>query len=571
MEERALFAIILSIIIIVLYQYLFIPKPVVKEAPLNEKEVVVAEKVEEDEEEIKGEVLENLIKVQEKRKEREYSVETDKYIMRISNKGGCLTEWKLKEYREEEKYETWPLKMAFWRQIGKSYMNIFKREEDDGEIRPLVDLVPETDLRNKGPLDIKLSSEVQGEERFGEGIYDVDEEEYLDSNNNRVREITMTFLDPQGILLEREMRFYMDSYKIDLNIRMRNVLEKKKQIDYSLFWGPGIGKGEEKSGHHRFVGPVFWIDGKKQRVKPRKIKETMIRDGKIDWIAFEETYFAAAIITSSEASAATIFKNKIGEEERVSIGVKYPARILDSGEEIIDHYEIYIGPKRKEDLEGITPNFAEIIDYGWFSFLARPLIWFLNLSYKYIPNYGIAIIILTIIIKILFWPLTEKSFGSMRDMQKIQPKMSALREKYKSDPAKMNKEIMDLYKKQGVNPLGGCLPMILQIPVFFALFEGLLVAIEMRGAPFMFWIKDLSAMDPLLITPVLMGVTMYIQQKMMPTGMDPKQAKMMNMMPVLFTVFFLGFPSGLVIYWLLNNVLTIGHQYLIQRRPEKAD
>jgi YidC/Oxa1 family membrane protein insertase len=154
----------------------------------------------------------------------------------------------------------------------------------------------------------------------------------------------------------------------------------------------------------------------------------------------------------------------------------------------------------------------------------------------------------------------------MRDMQKIQPKMNALREKYKSDPAKMNKEIMDLYKKQGVNPLGGCLPMILQIPVFFALYEGLLVAIEMRGAPFMLWIKDLSVMDPLLITPLLMGITMYIQQKMMPTGMDPKQAKMMNLMPVLFTVFFLGFPSGLVIYWLLNNVLTIGHQYLIQKK-----
>lgn len=571
MEERALFAIILSIIIIVLYQYFFIPKPVIKEVPVNEKEVVVVEKEEAKEDELKGEVLENLIKVQEKRKVKEYSVETGKYIMKISNKGGCLTEWKLKEYREEEKYETWPLKMAFWRQIAESYMNIFKREKEKEEIRPLVDLIPDADLRNKGPLDIKLSSEIQTEEHFGEGIYDVSEEEYLDGNSNRIKEITMSYLDPQGILLEREMKFYMDGYKIDLNIRMKNILERKKQIDYSLFWGPGIGKGKEKSGHHRFVGPALWIDGKKQRIKPRKIKDTIIREGKIDWIAFEETYFAAAIITKSEASAAIIFKNKIGEEERVSIGVKYPARMLNSGEEIIDHYEIYIGPKRKEDLDGIVANFSEIIDYGWFSFLAKPLIWFLNLSYKYIPNYGIAIIILTIIIKILFWPLTEKSFGSMRDMQKIQPKMSALREKYKNDPQKMNREIMDLYKKQGVNPLGGCLPMILQIPVFFALFEGLLVAIEMRGAPFMLWIKDLSAMDPLLITPVLMGVTMYIQQKMMPTGMDPKQAKMMNMMPVLFTVFFLGFPSGLVIYWLLNNVLTIGHQYLIQSRPEKVD
>ena len=154
----------------------------------------------------------------------------------------------------------------------------------------------------------------------------------------------------------------------------------------------------------------------------------------------------------------------------------------------------------------------------------------------------------------------------MKDMQEVQPKMASLRKKYKDDPKKLNEEVMGLYKKHGVNPMGGCLPLVLQIPVFFALYEGLMVAIEMRGAPFIFWIKDLSIMDPLLITPILMGVTMYIQQKMTPMAGDAAQMKMMTFLPLIFTVFFLGFPSGLVIYWLLNNVLTIGQHYWIMKK-----
>ena len=206
------------------------------------------------------------------------------------------------------------------------------------------------------------------------------------------------------------------------------------------------------------------------------------------------------------------------------------------------------------------------MDYGFFSFLAKPLIWLLNWFYRLIPNYGIAIILLTILIKIAFWPLTDKSFRSMKQMQEMQPKLTALREKYKSDPKKLNEELMAMYKQKGINPMGGCLPLLLQIPVFFALYEGLMVSIELRGAPFLFWIKDLSVMDPLLITPILMGVTMYAQQKMTPMAGDAAQVKMMMMMPLIFTVFFLGFPSGLVIYWLLNNVLTVGQHYLILKK-----
>lgn len=570
MEERALFAIILSILIIVLYQYFFIPKPEIKKEPIEKEEKRLEVK---EEKFFTDTIEENYSKLRESQKnrlEKEIIIDMDKYIAKITNKGGCITSWKLKDYFEEKSYETWPLKKDFWNQVIKSYKKIFIKEEDKIEEKEIIDLIPDIDKGIKLPLDIRLLSEIEGEDKFGEGIYD-HKIVYSDSNDTsdkNIKLLKMSFLDNRNIMIEKEMKFYEKGYKVDYEIRISNKSKKTQKVDYALFWGPGIGKEKNQTGHHRFVGPVLWIDGKKIRKKQKKIKDIIIRKGKIEWIAFEKTYFTAAIIPRNMDSEAIIYKKEIENRELINIGIKPYKDILEPGEELISKYELYIGPKRKEDLKGITENFTEIIDYGWFSILAKPLIWFLKNLYKYIPNYGFNIIILTIIIKIIFWPLTEKSFGSMRDMQKIQPKMSALREKYKNDPAKMNKEIMDLYKKQGVNPLSGCLPMLLQVPVFFALYEGLMVAIEMRGAPFILWIKDLSVMDPLLITPLLMGVTMYIQQRMMPTGMDPKQAKMMNLMPVLFTVFFLGFPSGLVIYWLLNNVLTIGHQYLIQKKSK---
>ncbi|WP_321371232.1 membrane protein insertase YidC [uncultured Desulfuromusa sp.] len=192
----------------------------------------------------------------------------------------------------------------------------------------------------------------------------------------------------------------------------------------------------------------------------------------------------------------------------------------------------------------------------------------LKFFYNYLGNYGFAIILLTVCIKLIFWPLTQKSYKSMKGMQKLQPEMKKLREKYGSDKQKLNQEMMSFYKENKVNPMGGCLPMIIQIPVFFALYRVLLGSIELRHAPFMLWITDLSAKDPYYVTPLIMGVTMFLQQKMTPTNMDPTQEKIMLMMPVVFTFMFLNFPAGLVLYWLTNNLLTILQQYLIRRQPD---
>ena len=203
---------------------------------------------------------------------------------------------------------------------------------------------------------------------------------------------------------------------------------------------------------------------------------------------------------------------------------------------------------------------------GWFSAVAKPLLTALKFFYRYVHNYGIAIIIVTVIIKILFYPLTYKSYKSMKEMQKIQPKMAELKEKYKNDRDAMNKAVMELYKTHKVNPLGGCLPMLVQMPIFVALYRALMYSIELRHAPFMLWIQDLSTKDPYYVTPIIMGATMFIQQKMTPaTGMDPAQAKMMLALPVVFTVMFLNMPAGLVLYWLVNNILTIAQQMYINK------
>jgi YidC/Oxa1 family membrane protein insertase len=206
------------------------------------------------------------------------------------------------------------------------------------------------------------------------------------------------------------------------------------------------------------------------------------------------------------------------------------------------------------------------LDFGWFSIVAKPILWFLNLTNTVTKNYGIDIIIVSILIKIIFLPLTQISMKSMKEMQKVQPEMTRLRETYKNDKARLQQEIMLLYKRRKINPMSGCLPMLIQIPVFIALYNALQNAIEMRHAHFFWWIKDLSAKDPIYITPIIMGATMVLQQKMTPTSADPTQAKMFMLMPIMFTFLFLSFPSGLVLYWLVNNVLSIAHQYYMNKK-----
>ncbi|WP_051321542.1 membrane protein insertase YidC [Chrysiogenes arsenatis] len=230
---------------------------------------------------------------------------------------------------------------------------------------------------------------------------------------------------------------------------------------------------------------------------------------------------------------------------------------------------VFYGPKEKSLLQRYAGlEMDKSIDYGWFGFIAAPLMSLIHWFYALTGNYGVAIILLTVVIKIVFFPLTHKSYKAMKKISKLQPEMKKLREKFKNDPQKMNAAVMELYKTNKANPMSGCLPILVQIPVFFALYQSLLNAIELRHAPFALWIQDLSAADPYYITPVIMGATMFLQQKLTPSAMDPTQQKIMLALPVVFTFLFFGFPAGLILYWIVNNVLSIAQQYYINKKAD---
>ncbi|MBI3621462.1 MAG: membrane protein insertase YidC, partial [Nitrospirae bacterium] len=289
----------------------------------------------------------------------------------------------------------------------------------------------------------------------------------------------------------------------------------------------------------------------------------------VRWTALEGKYFVAALIPTMPLAEATVSKrDTTGISAAVALPPGQPQQLA-----------LYAGPKEYKSLTALQAGLEQTIDFGWFMFwsltlvrfIAKPLFLLLQFLHGYTHNYGVAIIMVTALLKLLFVPLTHKSYTSMKAMQSLQPKMAELQKKYKDDKERFNREMFALYKTHKVNPMGGCLPMVLQIPVFVAFFNILYTTIELRHAPFIGWIHDLSDKDPYYILPVIMGVTMFIQQKIQPSAMDPRQAKLMLIMPVVFTFFFLTFPSGLVLYWLINNLLTILQQYVtIKLQPAPA-
>ncbi len=293
-------------------------------------------------------------------------------------------------------------------------------------------------------------------------------------------------------------------------------------------------------------------------------------EDRVRWGAIESNYFLFILQPQGEEGAQADGRLKDGV---FNLALTVPAT-FEAGQTKTLICDYFAGPADRSMLAAMPGKMADAVDYGWFHVIALPLLSLLNWFFKYVHNYGIAIILLTVLIKIIFWPLSQKSYKSMEQMKKIQPMLQKIREKYADDKEKQNAEIMQLYKTYKVNPAGGCVPMLVQIPVFFGLYKALLGSIELRHASFIpnlpftdiVWLADLSMKDPFYITPLIMGATMFIQQKMTPTGGDPVQAKVMLFMPVIFTFMFLNFPAGLVVYWMVNNILSIAQQWWMMRK-----
>lgn len=366
------------------------------------------------------------------------------------------------------------------------------------------------------------------------------------------------------LIVVKNYTFYPASYSFDINVQLTNNSTRQVggRLNLSLVtpWNK-----DDKSQMYTFVGPVTYDGEDLQEDKPGDLENSpRIYKQNVVWSGYTSKYFLNAINPKDTTGELFITSGSGFVENKFTSA---PISLLTDQKTSFD-YSSYFGPKQDEYLLASGHQFEEAIHYGFFHPLSKPLMVVLKFFYGFIGNFGFAVILLTICIKLIFWPLTQKSYKSMKGMQKLQPEMKKMREKHGKDKQKLNQEMMSFYKDNKVNPLGGCLPMLIQIPVFFALYRVLLGSIELRHAPFMLWITDLSAKDPYYVTPLIMGVTMFLQQKMTPTNMDPTQEKIMLMMPVVFTFMFLNFPSGLVLYWLTNNLLTILQQYLIRRQPD---
>ncbi|QCC86439.1 membrane protein insertase YidC [Desulfovibrio desulfuricans] len=373
----------------------------------------------------------------------------------------------------------------------------------------------------------------------------------------------------------REMTFSADSYLIREKIRVVNTTDQARSVRVS--YTVAADASNAAGGRYDAMRLAWDNDGSLSEESSSKTLETTGAQvsGKIYWAGTMSTYFLAAVLPG-DTSNVTV-KGRM-QQNVFRAAVEEPEVMLGPGQERELTVSYWLGPKERERLAAVSDQLAKSIDLGMFHVIAKGLLWLLEFFQQYVNNWGVAIILLTVLIKALFWPLTAKSYASMEKMKKLQPHMTVLREKYKDDKELMNKEVMALYKTYGVNPASGCVPILIQMPVFFGLYQALLTSIELRHAPFIsylpgtdiIWLADLSAKDPFYITPIVMGLTMFIQQKMSPPATDPTQQKVMMFLPLIFTAMFLSFPSGLVVYWLVNNILSIAQQRMMAKKFSTA-
>ncbi len=324
------------------------------------------------------------------------------------------------------------------------------------------------------------------------------------------------------------------------------------------------------TGTATYLGAALWTkDEPYTKVSMGNMDDKSLRETvQGGWIAWLQHYFVTAWIP--QPGDTNLVQTRKDSQGNYIIGFTGPAVSVAAGAQGETGATLYAGPKSQEQLEELSPGLRLTVDYGILWFIAQPIFWLLENIHALLGNWGWSIIVLTIIIKLAFFPLSAASYKSMARMRAVSPKMQALKDQYGDDRQKLSQAMMELYKKEKINPLGGCLPIIVQMPVFLALYWVLLESVEMRQAPWMFWITDLSIKDPFFILPIIMGVTMFIQQQLNPTPPDPMQAKVMKLLPIIFTFFFLWFPAGLVLYWVVNNVLSIAQQWYITRQIEQA-
>ncbi len=536
MEQRTLLAVALSIAVLVIFQIFFAPQP--EQIQTNgteanvtapEARIEAAKKPKEEAAQTHGQAENTAAPTHPA---REIEVETPLFRAIFSEKGGTIKSFVLKRYRSS---------------IEKDAPNVDLLNVKDGEPLPLAVSIPSAGL-------------------FLEtAVFSADRKRIRLDSPDAGGELTFTYRLPDSRTVIKRFRFKGGSYWIDMEIEFSGP--GTPVIPALHLYNHPLGG----TSRYIFAGASYYTGEELEEVKLDE-GETKAYEGPLEWIGYGDNYFTTTIIPLSPQAPfkATISQHRAEALTEIEMAPKEAAQTY--------RYGLYFGPKEIDILNGLGHHLSKSINFGWFDIIAKPILYALKFLYGFIHNYGWAIIVITVLIKLAFWPLAHKSATSMKTMQKLQPKLQKLKEKYGDDKERLNRELMQLYKTYKVNPMSGCLPMLLQIPVFFALYKVLLQAIELRHAPFMLWINDLSAPDRLMIPGVdlpflhgvpvltlLMGASMYLQQKMSPSSLDPTQAKMMQMLPIVFTFMFINFPSGLVLYWLVNNLLSIVQQYYVNK------
>ena len=547
---RVILAIALSFLVFIVWQFLFAPKEPVRRAeqsataPSTAEEKIATDKpYTQKQETAKG--TEAQPSAPAVKAGRTITVDTPLYRAEFSEDGAAVKSIVLKKYREY---------------VGK-----------DSPLKQLVAPVLEdgTDL---------VSFVQGGLPELKDAVYTAEMAAQRIDVADKPQELVFTWSAPGGVVVEKSFRIDPNTYLIGLTVGIKNGGAQPLTGRLALTLNSIVPKVKRAYG---FEGPSAYINNKLQQIDIKDIEDKNTFEGVIDWIAIQTRYFMTSIIPESPTDATFHLISK--ENDLVVAQLILPETTINSETQQSFKFKLFQGPKSMSLLDSYGYKLGKAVNFGMFDILAKPCLWLMNFIYhNLIPNYGIAIIILTLITKVLLWPLGTKSYKSMSDMKKLAPLIKEIKEKYKDDRKRVNEETMALYRTYKINPLGGCLPMLVQIPVFFALYRMLYEAIELRHAPFFLWINDLAApdrlfrfdftipfMDPPYGIPVLtlvMGATMFLQQKMSPPMGDATQAKMMMLMPVIFTFIFINFSSGLVLYWLVNNIVSISQQYYITKK-----
>ena len=489
---------------------------------------------------------------------RDIKVETENYTAVFSTKGAAMKSFQLKKYQKE----CTKCAKDIYPEI-KNFISGAKQPAKE-KSNDLIELVA---VNENMPYPLAITFPESTAEIAADSIYDADATK-LDMTTNKTEQRLVFSRTFNGkIKIEKIFTFNPDNYSIAMDVKVSNLTDTPLAQTPQLNWYEHVDPNQ-KADRYSKEGPVAYVSNSIKRKKISDISTDLSLGPDVSWGGFERKYFMAVIIPQ-DPSLTTINMSK-DSDNTVSVNLKETKSVIPPGQSGSIKYNLFIGPKDYTLLKKQGISLQEAVEFDSFipglKWLSIGLLIFIKFLHQYVGNYGVAIIILTILIKAIFWPLGNISYKSMKEMQKIQPKIAALKEKFKNDSAKLGQETMALYREHKVNPLSGCLPILIQIPVFIGLYNTLLYAIELRQSPFFLWIQDLSAKDPYYITPIIMGATQFIQQKMTPTVGDPMQAKIMLLMPVVFTFIFLNFPAGLVIYWLLNNILSIGQQIYINKK-----